>query len=68
MAAGWPKQNDNGDNNEGSRAARLLHMARRAERNLLSYERAGKNLGNLTILWPEPGTLLSGPAVSCNCD
>lgn len=28
-------------NRPGSRAARMLHMARRAERNLLSYERSG---------------------------
>lgn len=41
LAAGWPKQNDDGSGNEGSRVARLLHLARRAERNLLSYERAG---------------------------
>ena len=34
----------------GSRGARLLHMARRAERNLLSYERSG---------WLEVGPWLS---------
>ncbi|GMH32818.1 hypothetical protein BSKO_00652 [Bryopsis sp. KO-2023] len=42
MAAGWPKQIEGSETKrEGSRAARLLHLARRAERNLLSYERAG---------------------------
>ena len=30
-----------GQNPEGSRAARLLHMVRRVERNLMSYERTG---------------------------
>lgn len=44
MAAGWPKKERNSEKApEGLRAARLLHMARRAERNLLSYERAGEN-------------------------
>ncbi|CAD7700910.1 unnamed protein product [Ostreobium quekettii] len=43
MAAGWPKREggDGAEAREGSRAARLLHLARRAERSLLSYERTG---------------------------
>ncbi len=45
MAAGWPKNDTDADGNEvvreGSRPARLLHMVRRAERNLMSYERTG---------------------------
>ena len=45
MAAGWPKNGVDEDGNEvvkeGSRPARLLHMVRRAERNLMSYERTG---------------------------
>lgn len=45
MAAGWPKNDIDQDGNEvvkeGSRPARLLHMVRRAERNLMSYERTG---------------------------
>ena len=55
LAAGWPKdKKKNGESGgdgssseeenkkkEGSRAARLLFMARRAERALMSYERAG---------------------------
>lgn len=45
MAAGWPKNDIDEDGNEvvkeGSRPARLLHMVRRAERNLMSYERTG---------------------------
>jgi hypothetical protein len=30
-----------GERQEGSRAARLLHMVRRAERGMLSYDRTG---------------------------
>lgn len=45
MAAGWPKNGVDQEGNEvvkeGSRPARLLHMVRRAERNLMSYERTG---------------------------
>jgi hypothetical protein len=41
IAAGWPKARLDGDPTAGSRPARMLHMARRAERNLLSYERSG---------------------------
>ncbi len=45
MAAGWPKNDIDEAGNEvvkeGSRPARLLHMVRRAERNLMSYERTG---------------------------
>jgi len=53
IAKGWPRVNslstmdlaDSSTDEElatlGSRGARLLHMARRAERNLLSYERSG---------------------------
>jgi len=57
IAKGWPRTDslntvdfaeastDESDwsmaNRPGSRAARMLHMARRAERNLLSYERTG---------------------------
>jgi uncharacterized protein with von Willebrand factor type A (vWA) domain len=52
LAAGWPRRaaDSDGDGgasgdsnavNEGSRAARLLFMVRRAERQLTSYERAG---------------------------
>ncbi|KAK9819714.1 hypothetical protein WJX72_001579 [[Myrmecia] bisecta] len=42
LAAGWPKQpNPDGSPKEGSRPARLLHMVRRAERGLMSYERTG---------------------------
>ena len=48
MAAGWPKNGVDQEGNEvvkeGSRPARLLHMVRRAERNLMSYERTGKLL------------------------
>lgn len=46
LAAGWPKNRTDDQGNqivvEGSRSARLLHMVRRAERNLMSYERTGK--------------------------
>lgn len=44
LARGWPKYKDNGGGDileEGSRTARRLFMARRAEKMLLSYERAG---------------------------
>ena len=45
MAAGWPRNGTDEEGNEvvreGSRPARLLHMVRRAERNLMSYERTG---------------------------
>lgn len=50
LAAGWPRYADDDDEDhnddsepgrEGSRPARLLFMARRAERALMSYERAG---------------------------
>ncbi|KAK9838520.1 hypothetical protein WJX81_004867 [Elliptochloris bilobata] len=42
LAAGWPRAApDGGPAREGSRPARLLHMARRAERGLMSYERTG---------------------------
>ena len=34
-----------GQSPEGSRAARLLHMVRRVERNLMSYERTGGGTG-----------------------
>ena len=37
LASGWPK----GDMKKGSKACRRLFLARRAERTLLSYERAG---------------------------
>jgi len=37
LASGWPK----GDISKGSKACRRLFLARRAERTLLSYERAG---------------------------
>ena len=51
MAAGWPKNDIDEDGNEvvkeGSRPARLLHMVRRAERNLMSYERTGMQLSSL---------------------
>ena len=53
LAAGWPRKglqkvvgDDNNDDieeeeGEGSRACRMLFMARRAERQLMSYERTG---------------------------
>ncbi|DBA84260.1 TPA: hypothetical protein ACH3X2_006318 [Trebouxia sp. C0005] len=45
IAAGWPRNDTDADGNEvvreGSRPARLLHLVRRAERNLMSYERTG---------------------------
>ena len=37
MSTGAPA----GEQREGSRAARLLHMVRRAERGMLSYDRTG---------------------------
>ena len=57
MAAGWPKNGTDEEGNEvvreGSRPARLLHMVRRAERNLMSYERTGMSSScqyrNLTV-------------------
>ena len=46
LAAGWPKWKTDEDGNhvevEGSRAAKMLHRVRRAERNLMSYERTGE--------------------------
>ena len=51
LAAGWPKNDVDEDGNEvlreGSRPARLLHMVRRAERNLMSYERTGTSLNTM---------------------
>lgn len=51
LAAGWPKNRTDDQGNEivveGSRAARMLHMVRRAERNLMSYERTGTFLAML---------------------
>ena len=45
LAAGWPKNRTDDQGNQvqvaGSKPARLLHMVRRAERNLMSYERTG---------------------------
>ncbi|CAL8461911.1 g1442 [Coccomyxa elongata] len=42
LAAGWPRSDGpDGEQQEGSRAARLLHMVRRAERGLMSYDRQG---------------------------
>lgn len=71
LAAGWPKNGVDEDGNEvvkeGSRPARLLHMVRRAERNLMSYERTGMQLDTmlnivfvlfcvLLVTWPKaPG-------------
>lgn len=53
MAAGWPKNGEDKDGNEvvkeGSRPARLLHMVRRAERNLMSYERTGMQLNTMLM-------------------
>ena len=50
LAAGWPKNGVDEDGSEvvkeGSRPARLLHMVRRAERNLMSYERTGMQATN----------------------
>eukprot|EP00210_Caulerpa_lentillifera_P001838 g1767.t1 len=40
MAMGWPSASRS-PNSKLSRVSRLLHLARRAERNLMSYERAG---------------------------
>ena len=54
LAAGWPKNDEDEDGNEvvkeGSRPARLLHMVRRAERNLMSYERTGMQLKTMLML------------------
>lgn len=55
LAAGWPKNGVDEDGNEvvkeGSRPARLLHMVRRAERNLMSYERTGMHLNTMSTLY-----------------
>lgn len=43
LAAGWPRGKGQTEVEpvDGNRAARLLHLVRRAERNLMSYERTG---------------------------
>ena len=55
LAAGWPKNGVDEDGKEvvkeGSRPARLLHMVRRAERNLMSYERTGMQLNTMFTLY-----------------
>ena len=77
LAAGWPRQRDaegqcrspqSDEDAEGSRACRLLFMARRAERQLMSYERTGwaegepsKLTGRLEI---RPAAEL-GPIIVC---
>ena len=61
MAAGWPKNGTDEEGNEvvreGSRPARLLHMVRRAERNLMSYERTGTS-SSCQYCVSKPGCLM----------
>lgn len=44
IASGWPKIQHQNINEIRSKNARLLHLVRRAERNLMSYERSGNYL------------------------
>lgn len=59
LAAGWPRGKGQTEVEpvDGNRAARLLHLVRRAERNLMSYERTGRGgVGGLgcEITWIHP--------------
>lgn len=55
LAAGWPRGKGQTEVEpvDGNRAARLLHLVRRAERNLMSYERTGAVLcgGVGVVVW-----------------